>query len=43
MEAVGIGQAEMPVPFTPGQLTPEQVAASTPEMVAASSATIPTQ
>jgi len=43
MEAVGIGQAEMPVPFTPGQLTPEQVAVSTPELAAASSATVPTQ
>jgi len=43
MEAVGIGQAEMPVPFTPGQLTPEQVAVSTPEMAAVSSATVPTQ
>lgn len=30
MEAVGIGQEEMPVPFVPGQLTPEQVAASGP-------------
>lgn len=28
MEAVGIGQGEMPVPFQPGMLTPEQVGAS---------------
>ncbi len=28
MEAVGIEQQEMPVPFQPGQLTPDQVAAS---------------
>jgi len=30
MEAVGIAPDEMPVPFVPGQLTPEQVAASAP-------------
>jgi len=30
MEAVGIGQEEMPIPFTPGTLTPEQVMASAP-------------
>lgn len=28
MEAVGIAQDQMPVPFTPGQLTPDQVVAS---------------
>jgi len=28
MEAVGIQQAEMPVPFQPGQLTPDQIAAT---------------
>jgi len=31
MEAVGIGQDEMPVPFTPGTLTPDQVAMSVPQ------------
>tara|TARA_R110000868_G_scaffold86958_1_gene243521 strand:- start:9715 stop:11568 length:1854 start_codon:yes stop_codon:yes gene_type:complete len=30
MAAVGIGQDEMPVPFMPGTLTPDQVAASDP-------------
>jgi len=44
MEAVGITQEEMPVPFVPGQLTPEQVMASSPEaMMGAPSATVPTQ
>ncbi len=45
MEAVGIGQEEMPVPFVPGQLTPEQVMASTPipPMPGGQSATMPTQ
>lgn len=44
MEAVGITQEEMPVPFVPGQLTPEQVMASTPEaMMGGPSATVPTQ
>ena len=45
MEAVGIGQKEMPVPFVPGQLTPEQVMASTPipPMPGGQSATMPTQ
>lgn len=43
MEAVGITQEEMPVPFVPGQLTPEQVLASTPPMPGGESATVPTQ
>lgn len=37
MKAVGIESAEMPVPFAPGQLTPEQVVAS----AASASATAP--
>jgi len=43
MEAVGIAQGEMPVPFIPGSLTPEQVLASTPQMAGQQSATIPQQ
>jgi len=31
MEAVGIQEGQMPVPFTPGQLTPEQFAQTQPE------------
>lgn len=30
MEAVGLGEKDMPVPFTPGELTPEQFSASEP-------------
>lgn len=30
MEAVGLGEKDMPVPFTPGQLTPEQFSATEP-------------
>lgn len=32
MEAVGLSDQQMPVPFAPGQLTPSQVAASGPGM-----------
>lgn len=43
MEAVGIGQEEMPVPFTPGQLTPEQVMASQPASMPTPQEMVPTQ